>query len=609
MYRRPRTRPSTPDEETPRIERADLDQLRRLFALVRPYRWYLAIATVGVVIASSLGLVFPRVMGNLVDTALDSATASTSSLDRIALLLVVIFFLQAGFNFVRTYFLSAMGEAVVADLRIATYDHLMTLPVKFFDSRKTGEITSRLTSDVSVVQSTVSNSLAAAMAQAITLIGGVILLFVMSVRLSITVLAFLPIIIIAAAIFGRRLRKVSTEFQDKVAEANAGAEESIAAVRVVKWFSAEDVERARYGDAVRGSYRTALRRARLRAIFSSSVTFVAFSTLAFVIWQGGRLVLRDEMSPGDLVSFLIYTLTVAGAIGTFTGLYSQLQEALGASKRIFELLDERSDLVEPANPAQPDDVAGRVVFDDVGFTYSDRDVGVLTHVTLEASPGEVVAVVGPSGAGKSTLVQLIPRFFDTTTGTILVDGVDVRRRRLSDLRAAMTAVPQETQLFSGTIAENLRVGKADATDEEVEAAAVAANAHDFIVAFPDGYSTIVGERGIKLSGGQRQRIAIARALLKDPRILILDEATSSLDSEAEGLVQQALDTLMEGRTTFVIAHRLSTVRNADRILVLESGRIVQQGTHTELMSAGGLYRDLHDAQFVGRAVPESRSSQ
>jgi len=605
MYRRPRTRPSTSEEKTPRIERADLDQLRRLFALVRPYRWYLAVATIGVVLASSLGLVFPRVMGNLVDTALDSATANTDSLDRIALLLVVIFFLQAAFNFVRTYFLSAMGEAVVADLRIATYDHLMTLPVKFFDSRKTGEITSRLTSDVAVVQGTVSNALAAAMAQSITLIGGVVLLFVISVRLSITVLAFLPIIIIAAAIFGRRLRKVSTEFQDKVAEANAGAEESIAAVRVVKWFSAEDVERARYGDAVRGSYRTALRRARLRAIFSSSVTFVAFSTLAFVIWQGGRLVLRDEMSPGDLVSFLIYTLTVAGAIGTFTGLYSQLQEALGASKRIFELLDERSDLVEPANPKQPENAAGRVVFDDVGFTYSDRDVGVLEHVTLEASPGEVVAVVGPSGAGKSTLVQLIPRFFDVTAGALIVDGVDVRNRTIAGLRAAMTAVPQETQLFSGTIAENLRVGKPDATDEELQAAAVAANAHEFIDGFPDGYATIVGERGIKLSGGQRQRIAIARALLKDPSILILDEATSSLDSEAEALVQAALDRLMEGRTTFVIAHRLSTVRNADRILVLESGRIVQQGTHAELMDAGGLYRDLYNAQFVDRTAPDS----
>jgi subfamily B ATP-binding cassette protein MsbA len=602
MYRRPR--PARTETTRRLIRRGDLDQLRRLLAYVRPYRWHLGVATVGVVFASALGLVFPAVMGDLVDSALGTGQDDASSLDRIALFLVGIFFLQAGFNFVRSYFLSAMGEGVVADLRISVYDHLMTLPVKFFDARKTGEITSRLTSDVAVVQNTVSSSLAAAMAQAITLVGGIALLFVISVRLSVAVLAFLPIIIVAAAVFGRRLRKISTEFQDRVAEANAGAEESIAAVRVVKWFSAENVERTRYGDAVRASYRTALRRARWRALFTSSVSFVAFSTLAFVIWQGGRQVLQEQMTAGDLVAFLIYTLTVAGAIGTFTGLYSQLQEALGASKRIFELLDERSDLEEPGTPLRPERVEGRVVFAGVSFEYSDRDVDVLEHVDLEAAPGEVVAIVGPSGAGKSTLVQLIPRFFDVGRGAILVDGIDVRARSLAELRASMAAVPQETQLFSGTIAENLRVGKPDATTNELVAAAIAANADEFITAFPGGYDTIVGERGIKLSGGQRQRIAIARALLKDPRILILDEATSSLDSEAEAVVQQALETLMKGRTTFVIAHRLSTVRNADRILVLESGRIVQQGTHDELMAIGGLYRDLYEAQFEGAATGE-----
>jgi subfamily B ATP-binding cassette protein MsbA len=602
MYRRPR--PAHDDASRRRIRRGDLDQLRRLFGYVGPYRWYLAVATVGVIFASALGLVFPAIMGDLVDSALGTERGDTSSLDRIALFLVGIFLLQAGFNFVRSYFLSAMGEAVVADLRISVYEHLMTLPVRFFDARKTGEITSRLTSDVAVVQNTVSNSLAAAMAQTITLIGGVALLFVISVRLSVAVLAFLPIIIVAAAVFGRRLRRISTEFQDRVAEANAGAEESIAAVRVVKWFSAEDVERARYGDAVRASYRTALRRARLRALFTSSVSFVAFSTLAFVIWQGGRQVLQEQLTAGDLVAFLIYTLTVAGAIGTFTGLYSQLQEALGASKRIFELLDERSDLEESDAPHRPERVEGRVVFDGVSFEYADRDIDVLEHVDLEAAPGQVVAIVGPSGAGKSTLVQLIPRFFDVGRGAIIIDGIDVRDRSLSELRASMAAVPQETQLFSGSIAENLRVGKPGATDEDLLIAATAANAHEFIRAFPDGYATIVGERGIKLSGGQRQRIAIARALLKDPRILILDEATSSLDSEAEAVVQQALETLMEGRTTFVIAHRLSTVRNADRILVLESGRIVQEGTHDELMTAGGLYRDLYEAQFEGAVTGE-----
>jgi subfamily B ATP-binding cassette protein MsbA len=598
MFRNPRRRGQTAVEGT-RPTRADLKQLRRLFGFVAPYKANLAIAVVGVVFAAALGLVFPIVMGTLVDEMVDESVRaeSTASLDRLALLLLLVFFFQAAFSFVRSYALAAMGEGVVADLRTRTYSNLMTLPVKFFDRRKTGEITSRLTSDVAVVQTTVSASLAAAMSQSLTLIGGVVLLFVISPQLSITVLIFLPIMILAAAFFGRRLRKISTEFQDRVAEANADAEESITAVRVVKWFSAEKIEVGRYDTAVQSSYAAALRRARWRALFVSSVTFVAFGTLAFVLWRGGRLVVAGDLSAGDLVAFLLYTLTVAGAIGTLAGLYSQLQETLGASQRIFELLDERSDLAVPDAPITIDPVQGRVAFNNVHFRYSDRDVDVLHGVTLEARDGEVVALVGPSGAGKSTLVQLIPRFFDVTSGVITIDDVDVRDVGLDELRKRMAAVPQETQLFSGTIAENLRVGKATATDGELQDAARAANAHDFIVAFPDGYDTIVGERGIKLSGGQRQRIAIARALLKDPRILVLDEATSSLDSESEALVQGALDTLMEGRTTFVIAHRLSTVRNADRILVLDEGRIVQEGAHDALLEQGGLYADLHARQF------------
>ncbi len=492
-------------------------QFRRLFTYVRPYRLQLVIAFVGVLFASGLGLVFPRIMGSLVDNVVEEAT-DTAALNRTALLLVGVFLLQAAFNFVRVYFLSAMGEGIVADLRRDTYAHLMTLPVKFFDTRKTGEITSRLTSDVAVVQSSVSTSLAAALAQGITLIGGVILLFVISVELSITVLAFLPVAIVLAAFFGRRLRKISTQFQDKVADANAGAEESIAAVRVVKWFSAEDLETARYATAVGESYRVALRRARVRALLGPIVTFVAFGTLAFVLWRGGRLVIESRMTTGDLVSFLLYTLIVAGAIGTFTGLYGELQEALGASRRIFELMDEHNDLVEPSSPRTLVDVRGRVTFDGVGFSYSDRDVEVLDDVTLDAAPGEMVALVGPSGAGKSTLVQLIPRFYDVTRGAVCIDGVDVRELRRDELRRFMAAVPQETQLFSGTIMENLRVGKPDAEEGELRAAAAAANADEFIEAFPDGYDTIVGERGVKLSGGQRQRVAIARALLKDPRI-------------------------------------------------------------------------------------------
>ncbi len=587
---------NAPDRRPPTLE--EIGQLRRLGAFIRPYRRHFAIALVGVVVASGLGLVFPRITGSLVDTALaESTLQDLSRIDGIALLLLGIFAAQAAFSYLRIYYLAAMGEGIVADLRQAVYRHIMTLPVKFFDERKTGEITSRLTSDVAVVQGVTSASLASAISQAITLIGGIALMFLTNITLSVVVLSFLPVTIIAAASFGRRLRRISRRYQDKIAAANAAAEEAISAVRVVKWFTAEETEIGRYGRKVQESYAVALRRAKLQALFNPFVQLVGFGTLAVVMWVGGRQVLAGDLTAGELVTFLLYTLTVAGAIGAFTGLYGQLQTALGASQRIFELLGERSDIEDPATPVTLERVEGRIGFEEVGFRYSDRDVDVLVSINLEIAPGEVVALVGPSGAGKSTIVQLIPRFFDPTSGRILIDGIDLRDLRLRDLRSYMAAVPQETQLFSGTIMENLLLGKPEANPDEVRAAAVAANAHDFIEGFPSGYDTIVGERGVKLSGGQRQRVAIARALLNDPRILILDEATSSLDSESEAVVQEALDRLMEGRTTLVIAHRLSTVRNADRLAVIDEGRIVQEGNHEELLAAGGLYADLYHLQF------------
>lgn len=365
---------------------------------------------------------------------------------------------------------------------------------------------------------------------------------------------------------------------------------------MVQAFTAEPLEARTYADLIGASFKVALRRARIRAIFNPVVFFAMFTAIGIVLWYGGRLVIAGELTPGQLVAFLVYTFSVAGAVGAFSGLFSQFQEALGASSRIFELLDEKSDLPEPANPLKLGSVRGEVRFEQVSFGYGERGV-VLEDVSLAAQPGEVVALVGPSGAGKSTLISLIPRFYDPTAGRILLDGVDIRDLTLYDLRSNIALVPQETQLFSGTVAENIRYGKPGASDAEVIEAAKAANAHEFITSFPDGYATIVGERGIKLSGGQRQRVAIARALLKNPRILILDEATSSLDSESEALVQEALEVLMQGRTTFVIAHRLSTIRSADKIVVLEAGRIVQQGTHQELLAAGGLYKELYELQF------------
>ncbi len=578
-----------------RFTREQVGQLRRLFGFISPYKKWLAISAVGVAISAALGLVFPRIMGTLVDSALEGA--DTSNLDNIALILVGVFAFQAGFNFLRIYALGVVGEGVVADLRRSVFARIVMLPVAFFDGRKTGEITSRLTSDVAVVQSTVSSVVAQALFQGISMVGGVVLLVILSPLLSLAVLTFLPFIIIGGSFFGRRLSRVSTEFQDEVATANAFADESISSIRVVKWFTAERSATDRYDGDIRRSYAIAIRRTRLRAIFVPFVTFLGFGTLAVVLWVGGRQVLDGTLTVGELVTFLLYTLVVAGAIGAFTGLYSQLQEALGASRRIFELLDEDPEVAEVEHPVVPERV-GSVRFEGVDFTYPGRDIEVLSGIDLTVDPGEVVALVGPSGAGKSTLVQLIPRFYDPTAGRVLIDGVDVREQSLASLRTTMAAVPQEVQLFSGTIAENLRIGRPDATDADLEEACRAANAHDFIVGFPDGYRTVVGERGIKLSGGQRQRVAIARALLADPRILILDEATSSLDSESEGLVQAALERLMQGRTTLVIAHRLSTVRDAHRLVVISEGAIAEQGTHDELIEANGLYARLTEAQLT-----------
>lgn len=574
----------------------ELSQLRRLFAFTQPYRTQLILGMVAVMIASGLSLVFPQFVGRFFDSFVQNIDAL--NLNRVVIILLGLFALQAVFNFFRTYLLALVGEGVVADLRTALYGHLIYLPVRFFETRKIGEITSRLTSDVAVVQGAVSQQLAQLVSQLMLLVGSVVLLFVTNLQLTLLMLAVVPVAVLGAAFFGRRLRRISTEFQDQVAAANASAEEALSGVRVVKSFTAEGLELSRYHEQIQDSYRFALRRAKLRAFFIAGIILAMFSAISVVLWVGGRLVIAGALSPGDLVTFLFYTVMVAGAVGSLTGLYSQFQEALGASRRIFDLLDEASDLPEAAEPRRLEHVRGNVRFEDVSFSYGDRgDQRVLRDITLEAKPGEIIALVGPSGAGKSTLITLIPRFYDPSKGRILLDGHDLRDVGLQDLRHHIGIVPQETQLFSGTIAENIRYGKLEASDNEVEGVASAANAHDFIRAFPAGYETIVGERGVKLSGGQRQRVAIARALLKDPRILILDEATSSLDSESEALVQAALEHLMQGRTTFVIAHRFSTVKNANRIMVLDDGRIVQQGTHDKLMTQGGLYRELYERQF------------
>jgi len=569
----------------------------------------MTLAALALLLTSGIGLLTPWVMQNLVDTVF--ASNDGSELNRISLLLVGAFLLNALFRFVQGYALAWVGERVVANLRRETYARLHTLGLRFFNERRVGELISRLASDVSVVRATLTNNIVEVLGQTVLLIGSLVLMLTLNWRLSLFILALAPIISIGAVVFGRRLRGLSTLVQDQIAEGNAAAEEALANVRVVKAFTRERFETNRYNAVIQSALEAAMRVTAWRSAFSSLMAFLGFGAIAAILWFGGQEVLADRLSAGSLVAFLFYGGNIGAALATFAGLYAQIQEALGASRRVFELLDEQPDIADAPDAIALDRVEGRITFDNVSFSYNDATnkveaasappIGetprVLHDLTLEIQPGEVLALVGPSGAGKTTLFNLIPRFYDPTAGSVRVDGHDLRALRLDSLRGAIGIVPQETQLFSGTIRENLRYGRLEARDTEIEAAARVANAAEFIEKLPEGYETRVGERGVKLSGGQRQRVAIARAVLKDPRILLLDEATSSLDSESEQLVAEALDRLMRNRTTIIIAHRLSTVQRADRIAVLDAGNLVELGSHADLIARDGLYARLYRIQF------------
>lgn len=586
--------PSVSNGKPAPLGRQSFSQLQRLLKYARPYMTGLVVAGVASLVSTAFNLMFPQLVGRLIDASF--LEANLNQLNRILPILLGVFAGQAVFTGVQNYLIARAGESVVADLRKGLYQHLLGLSSKFFENNRTGDITSRLTSDISTVQSVVSTTLVQVFTMPIVLLGTLAILFFTNWKLSLLILSVVPAVALVARMLGKQIRQMSKAFQDQVAKANAHAEETLSGVRVVQSFTAEAFEASRYNTLIGASLKVALKRGMISAVLGPIILFSLFTALALVLWYGGRLVATQEISPGQLLTFVLYTFNIAGTVGTLTSIFAQVQSALGASSRIFELMDTQTDLPDPAHPKVLAHVTGTVKFEGVSFGYGDRGE-VLHNLNLQASSGEVVAIVGPSGSGKSTLVSLIPRFYDVTAGQILLDGTDIRELALQDLRNQIGIVPQETLLFSGSITDNIRYGHFDASEEQVLQAAQAANAHEFIQRFPEGYQTVVGERGVKLSGGQRQRIAIARALLKNPRLLILDEATSSLDSESETLVQEALNTLMQGRTTFVIAHRLSTIRNADRILVLDQGRIVQEGKHEELLALGGLYRDLYELQF------------
>jgi subfamily B ATP-binding cassette protein MsbA len=603
-----RQRPSDEASETaetaaPAAARDTVRVFRRLLGYIRPYRVVMAVAIATLIVSVGLSMLLPLVIRNLVDYVF--VDQNMAQLNQLAVGLLVVFILQGIFSFVHQLSLTYVGERAIADIRLEVFTHLQELPFSFFAERRTGEIVSRVTNDVVLLQQAITTNLVMLLRQILTLAGAIILLFVLDWRLTALILLTVPVITIIMVRLGDRIRAASVLIQDTLAEIANVLEETTSGVRIVKSFAREPYEISRFRIRVMNTYAASMHRARISATLSPIIGFIASVTITAILYFGSLQVIAGRMTSGDLVAYLIYAVLVATPIAVMAELYGQFQAASGASERLFQLLDYVPDLADAPDAVALPPVVGEVVFEDVSFRYTDA-MPVLQGIDFAARPGQLIALVGPSGAGKSTLVNLIPRFYDVTNGCIRIDGYDVRDVTLKSLREQIGIVPQETVLFSGSVRDNIRYGRLEATDEEIEDAARAANAHDFIIHdLEAGYDTVVGEHGVKLSGGQRQRVSIARAILKNPRILILDEATSSLDSESESLVQEALEHLMANRTSFVIAHRLSTVMNADWILVINKGEVVEQGTHAELlMNPNGLYTRLYQMQFA-EVVEES----
>src|SRR5438093_5200386 len=582
-------------------KRPTVAMYRRLLRFVGPYRWNLALAAALLVISTALGLVWPQI----VQRVLDLGFKEPGLLDQLVVILIAVLLVRAVIDGVRQFVMAWTGEKVIFDLRMAIVNHLQSMSLSFFNVRKTGDLMSHVTSDATLVHGVVTQTIIQVLGQVLTLVGGITVIFIMNWRLALLTLVVAPPIGIIGQYLGRKIRDISRAAQDAQGEAVGVLQEALAEVRVVQAFTREDYEAQRFHEKLLVMFAKSIERARIGAIMFPAIGFLGFASSIVVLWYGGHLVASGELTAGELVAFLLYMGMVAGPVGGLASQWTGIQQAFGAADRIFALLDTEPEVRDIPGAVPIGAIRGEIEFDAVSFKYGEGPL-IFESLSTVFREGETTALVGPSGAGKTTLVNLVGRFYDPVAGRVCVDGRDIKEVTLRSLREQIAVVPQEPILFGDTIRENIRYGRLDATAAEIEDAARAANATEFIARTPKGMDTIVGERGVRLSVGQRQRIAIARAILRDARILLLDEATRSLDNETESLVQQALDRLMRGRTTIVIAHRLSTVERADRILVLDKGRIVEEGTHTELLIRGGLYHRLYTRKFVddsGAATP------
>jgi len=579
-----------------KINKSSLKKATRIFNYTGVHKWKLYLGLVFLLLTSVTALVFPLLLGDLVKSV---EVKNFSRINQIGTYLILILTAQSFCSYYRIYLFVNYTENTLAKLRQAVYAHLITLPMTFFAQNRVGDLNSRMSADITQIQDTLTTTIAEFLRQFLLIVGGIVFLLIISPKLTLLMLCIVPIVAIAAVVFGRFIKKTSREVQEKVSQSNTIVEETLQGIANVKAFANEFFENVRYKASTEEIVKKAIQGGKYRGAFASFIIFCLFGAIVAVIWYGVNLASRNQLLIGDLISFILYSAFVGASFGGIAEMYAQIQKAVGATERVFEILDEvpeSIDISERQSNLHP--IKGNVVFENVSFTYPSRKtVEVLKNISLTANKGETIVVVGPSGSGKSTLTSLLLRFYDPDGGRILIDGKDAKNYSLTELRNNMAIVPQDVLLFGGTIKENIAYGKPSATISEIVEAARKANALDFIDGFPEKFETLVGERGIKLSGGQRQRIAIARAVLKDPSILILDEATSSLDSESERIVQEALDKLMQGRTSFVIAHRLSTIRKADKIIVIDKGNVTEVGTHDELIQKeNGLYRNLSKLQ-------------